>query len=87
MNNHALPDKRQHELVEKELERTMLVEAAAGTGKTTCMIKRMVALLAHGKCRIHNMAAVTFTRKSTAETSLKVSTGIGTGCNPNERPG
>ena len=45
----------------------MLVEAAAGTGKTTAMIARMVALLAAGKCRTDTLAAVTFTRKSTAE--------------------
>ena len=45
----------------------MLVEAAAGTGKTTAMIGRMVALLASGKCRTDTLAAVTFTRKSTAE--------------------
>ena len=45
----------------------MLVEAAAGTGKTTSMVGRMVALLRAGKCRIDTLAAVTFTRKSTAE--------------------
>ena len=45
----------------------MLVEAAAGTGKTTCLIDRMVGLLAAGKCRIETMAAVTFTRKAAAE--------------------
>jgi len=45
----------------------MLVEAAAGTGKTTCLIARMVGLLREGKCRIETLAAVTFTRKAAAE--------------------
>lgn len=45
----------------------MLVEAAAGTGKTTCLIARMVGLLREGKCRIDSLAAVTFTRKAAAE--------------------
>ena len=45
----------------------MLVEAAAGTGKTTCLIARMVGLLREGKCEVETMAAVTFTRKAAAE--------------------
>ncbi len=45
----------------------MLVEAAAGTGKTTSMIGRMVELLANGNCTIDTLAAVTFTRKAAAE--------------------
>jgi ATP-dependent helicase/nuclease subunit A len=45
----------------------MLVEAAAGTGKTTCLISRMVGLLREGKCRVESLAAVTFTRKAAAE--------------------
>ena len=45
----------------------MLVEAAAGTGKTTSMIGRMVELLANGNCKIDTLAAVTFTRKAAAE--------------------
>jgi len=61
------PDQKQRDLIEQSLDKTMLVEAAAGTGKTTCMVKRMVALLASGRCQIQSMAAVTFTRKSAAE--------------------
>jgi len=61
------PDHEQRQLVVSELDTTMLVEAAAGTGKTTCMIDRMVALLREGKCLIETMAAVTFTRKTAAE--------------------
>jgi ATP-dependent helicase/nuclease subunit A len=45
----------------------MLVEAAAGTGKTTSMIQRMTALLNRGECLASRLAAVTFTRKSAAE--------------------
>jgi ATP-dependent helicase/nuclease subunit A len=49
------------------LDETMLVEAAAGTGKTTCMVGRMVNLLAENKCPINRIAAVTFTRKAASE--------------------
>ena len=44
----------------------MLVEAAAGTGKTTAMIDRIVELLARGE-EISRIAAVTFTRKAAAQ--------------------
>lgn len=50
-----------------ELDTTMLVESAAGTGKTTSMISRMVALIAKGRCQVDSMAAVTYTRKAAAE--------------------
>src|SRR5512145_1226115 len=45
----------------------MLVEAAAGTGKTTSLVGRMVELIATGRCEIGRLAAVTFTRKAAAE--------------------
>ncbi len=61
------PDQMHRRVIETELSTTLLVEAAAGTGKTTSMIRRMVALLAEGRCAIGEMAAVTFTRKATAE--------------------
>ena len=53
--------------IESELDSNFLVEAAAGTGKTTSMVNRMVALVATGKCRVQQIAAITFTRKSAAE--------------------
>ena len=61
------PDRAQRDLIAGELDRSMLVEAAAGTGKTPSMVGRMVALLAEGKCRADTLAAVTFTRKAAAE--------------------
>jgi len=63
----VLPDQHQRDRIETELDTTMLVEAAAGTGKTTSMIDRMVALLEQGTCTIDTLAAVTFTRKAAAE--------------------
>ncbi len=62
------PDQPQRDLITRELDRCILVEAAAGTGKTTSMVERMLALLRTGKCaNVRNMAAVTFTRKAAAE--------------------
>ena len=62
------PDLEQRELILNALDRTMLVEAAAGTGKTTSMVGRMTALLRTGVCKAaRHLAAVTFTRKAAAE--------------------
>lgn len=61
------PDQEYRDQIVSDLDRSMLVEAAAGTGKTTCLIARMVGLLQAGKCRIDTLAAVTFTRKAAAE--------------------
>jgi ATP-dependent helicase/nuclease subunit A len=61
------PDQDQRDIVLNNLDKTLLVEAAAGTGKTTGMIGRMVSLLAAGKCPVDAIAAVTFTRKAAAE--------------------
>ena len=69
-DSHATPlppDHAERVLIETELDTSMLVEAAAGTGKTTSMVNRMVELLAEGKCTVGTLAAVTFTRKATAE--------------------
>ncbi len=65
--NPLPPDHEERQRIENELDVTMLVEAAAGTGKTTSLLNRMVRLLAEGRCTVGTMAAVTFTRKATAE--------------------
>jgi ATP-dependent helicase/nuclease subunit A len=61
-------DQERRDRIVLDLDKNMLVEAAAGTGKTASMVERMVALLAKGKCEeIRTLAAVTFTRKAAAE--------------------
>jgi ATP-dependent helicase/nuclease subunit A len=61
------PDASQRQTILTQLDTTMLVEASAGSGKTSSMVGRMVALLVEGKCTIDTLAAITFTRKSAAE--------------------
>jgi ATP-dependent helicase/nuclease subunit A len=62
------PDQAQRDRILEALDSNMLVEAAAGTGKTTSMLDRMIALLREGRCEsIATMAAVTFTRKAASE--------------------
>lgn len=62
------PDQNQRDMIVNRLDCNMLVEAAAGTGKTTSMVGRMLELIKSGKCKdISKMVAVTFTRKAAAE--------------------
>ena len=60
----ALPDAESRQAIRSDLDRTLLVEAGAGSGKTTMLVERMLALLLSGKALPENVAAVTFTRKA-----------------------
>ena len=61
------PDHAQRRRIAEDLGTCLLVEAAAGTGKTTSLVGRMIALIREGICDIEHLAAVTFTRKAAAE--------------------
>ncbi|MDQ2979040.1 MAG: UvrD-helicase domain-containing protein, partial [Acidobacteriota bacterium] len=65
------PDAEAREAIERDLRTTILVEAAAGTGKTTSLVARMVALVATGAARIENLSAVTFTIRAAAQLSQR----------------
>ncbi len=71
MNEKPLTDAAAREAIRTRLDRNFLVEAGAGSGKTTCLVERMAALLAGGFCRPEKMAAVTFTRKAAGELKEK----------------
>ena len=62
-----LPDATARERILTDLKTNLLVEAGAGSGKTTSLVGRMVALVSSGEARVERMAAVTFTRKAAAE--------------------
>jgi ATP-dependent helicase/nuclease subunit A len=49
------------------LDQTLLVEAGAGSGKTTSLVGRMLALIESGSAVAEQIAAITFTRKAADE--------------------
>ncbi len=57
----------------ESLDETLFVEAGAGTGKTTQLVGRIVALIVSGRARIENIAAITFTEAAASELSDRVS--------------
>ena len=70
MNNHfpkELIDQKAREKIVKELNCNILVEASAGSGKTSSLIQRMAALIKSGKFKVDEISAITFTRKAAIE--------------------
>ncbi len=61
------PDDDARGRIREDLDATLLVEAGAGSGKTTSLIDRMAALVVTGRCEVREIAAVTFTRMAAAE--------------------
>ena len=58
--------------IETSLDESLIVEAAAGTGKTTELVARLVAVLEEGKTTVDRLVAVTFTRKAAGELKLRL---------------
>jgi len=54
------------------LDETLVVEAAAGTGKTTELVKRIVRLIETGRATIEQIVAVTFSEKAAGELKLRL---------------
>ncbi|MEO8553526.1 MAG: UvrD-helicase domain-containing protein, partial [Kofleriaceae bacterium] len=60
--------------IREDLGATLVVEAAAGTGKTTEMIARIIAVICTGASRLAQIVAVTFTEKAAGEMKLRLRT-------------
>lgn len=60
------------ELIARELDKTLIVEAAAGTGKTTELVGRIVALIQNQRATIGQIVAVTFSEKAAGELKLRL---------------
>ena len=71
-----LADEEARHAVRHELDATFVVEAAAGAGKTTELVRRILGLLETGRARIATVVAVTFTEKAAGEMKLRLRTAI-----------
>ena len=72
----ALPDQAQREAAIAERGRNVLIDAGAGTGKTTILVDRLVAMIGAADgvrpVPISRIAAITFTRKAAGELRLRI---------------
>ena len=67
-----LADAAARERIRSDLDTTFFVEAAAGTGKTTALVGRIVSLLRSGRARLSGVVALTFTDKAAGEMRLRL---------------
>jgi ATP-dependent helicase/nuclease subunit A len=63
----AAPDQPARDRIAQDLGTTLFVEAGAGSGKTTALVTRVVALVTSGSAELRSIAAITFTEKAGAE--------------------
>lgn len=59
-------------LIGAAFDDTLVVEAAAGTGKTTELVHRIVRIVASGRAKVDGIVAVTFTEKAAGELKLRL---------------
>ena len=67
----VLADAADRRLIRESLDETVIVEAAAGTGKTTELVSRVLNVIARG-AKIEQIVAVTFTEKAAGELKLRI---------------
>jgi ATP-dependent helicase/nuclease subunit A len=67
-----LIDQNARDAIRTALDKTLVVEAAAGTGKTSELVQRMIAVVAAGKTTIDRIVGVTFTEKAAGELKLRL---------------
>jgi len=66
------PDAEARRAIAEDLDDTLIVEAAAGTGKTTELVNRILRVLATGRATMVQIVAVTFTEKAAGELKLRL---------------
>ena len=72
----APADQAVRDRIEAELGASLFVEAGAGAGKTTALVSRIVALIASGRAKVEEIAAITFTEAAAAELRERVREGL-----------
>ena len=76
VTSQPLVDHAERERIRTSLDETLIVEAAAGTGKTSELVARLVNVLAEGRGTVQTIAALTFTEKAAGELKLRLRAGL-----------
>ncbi len=67
MNKIIPADQAARDKIRDGLDTNFLVEAGAGSGKTTSLTQRMIRLIETGTFKVDEIAAITFTKKAASE--------------------
>ncbi|MBL8215178.1 MAG: UvrD-helicase domain-containing protein [Bryobacterales bacterium] len=85
----VVSDAQARERIRTSLDESLIIEASAGTGKTTELVQRIVNVLRSGRTTIDRIVAVTFTTKAAGELKLRLRQELdrcrGTSADPDER--
>jgi ATP-dependent exoDNAse (exonuclease V) beta subunit len=68
----VLPDQAERDRAQRDYEMSHLVEASAGTGKTSTLIQRILWMLKEGGRTLSEIAAMTFTEKAAGEMKTRL---------------
>ena len=60
-------DEAARRLIREALDKTLFVEAGAGTGKTTSLVDRVTKLVSSGRTTLDRISAITFTEAAASE--------------------
>lgn len=74
--NRELSDQPARDRIHYDLDTTLIVEAAAGTGKTSALVGRILAGISSGRVKLAGIVAVTFTDFAAGELKLRLRTEI-----------
>jgi len=69
---NKLGDESARQRIRTSLDESLIVEAAAGTGKTSELVQRIVNVIRTGRGSVDRIVAVTFTRKAAGELRLRL---------------
>src|SRR4029078_12162662 len=67
-----LADQIARDRIRNELDTSFVVEAAAGTGKTSELVRRVISVLKSGRASLDQIVAVTFTDAAAGELKLRL---------------
>ena len=68
----SISDQAVRDRIRDDLDVTLVIEAAAGTGKTTALVNRIVSVIGSGRGELARIVAVTFTEKAAGELKLRL---------------
>lgn len=83
----TLRDQAARDRIVSDLDANLSVEAGAGTGKTTVLVRRVVALLVSGAAVVDDLAVITFTEKAAGELAARVRFALENARDDASRPG
>ena len=79
-------DQNVRDRIRDDLDTTLVIEAAAGTGKTTALVNRIVSVVESGRAELKRVVAVTFTEKAAGELKLRLRAEIERARQQTDRP-